>query len=115
MVSHIVEKIDILSFAKLNAVFGLIFGLVMGIVTLVITSLVSGFLQTPSVNAALTTQNYVAYNPQLIVQIQQLGFLGLIMFLIAGVIVGFIVGAIIAFVYNLASKLVGGVAIELRE
>jgi hypothetical protein len=114
MVSYTLEKLDVMSFAKLNAIFGLVFGLVMGIITLVLTSILTDFLRSPPVNAALTTQSVVAYNPQLIVQIQQLGFFGLIMFLIGGVIAGFIVGAVIAFVYNLAAKLVGGVKLELQ-
>ncbi|QQR92148.1 MAG: DUF3566 domain-containing protein [Candidatus Iainarchaeum archaeon] len=111
----ILERIDVMSFAKLNAIFGLVVGLAMGVLTLIFTSLLSDFIRSPSIDAALATQQTIAQGPQLIVQLQQLGFFGVIFFLIGGVITGFIVGAVMAFVYNLSAKLVGGVKIELEE
>lgn len=108
------EKIDVMSFAKLNAIFGLVFGLFMGILTLLFTSLLSDIIRSPSVTAALATQEMIAQSPQLVTQVQQLGFVGVVLFLIGGVIAGFVVGAVMAFVYNLSAKLVGGVKIELR-
>lgn len=110
----VLERIDVMSFAKLNAIFGLVMGLVMGILTLIFTSILSDIVRSPSVGAALSTQDVIAQGPQLVLQLQQLGFWGVILFLIGGVITGFIVGAVMAFVYNLSAKLVGGVKLELR-
>lgn len=112
---HIIEKIDPLTFGKVNAMFGLIIGLILGIFSLIAAGMVSSFLSSPSVSTALTSQTFVDYNPQIVVQIQQLGFYGLIMFLLSGVIAGFVGGVAIALIYNLAAKLVGGVKIETKE
>lgn len=99
-----VNHIDPLMLGKVNAIFGFIMGLLMGILSLLSSGIVSGYLQTLSGTPV-----------DLIDKIQQVGFLGLLFFLLLGIVSGFISGALIAVVYNAVAKMVGGLKVEISE
>jgi O-antigen/teichoic acid export membrane protein len=82
----------------------LISGLIAGIIVLVGSSFVSSYLQSQA-----------NIDPQLIIQTQQFGFVGLVLFLLLGVVSGFILGAVSAFIYNIVVKIVGGIKVGLEK
>lgn len=88
-----IKKIDVLSFAILQAVVMAIVGLLQALFYAVVGS----FIAMPGSNIAA------------------LGFIGIIMFPLVLAISGFFAGAIGAFIYNIAAKWVGGVKINLVE
>ncbi len=97
------SHIEPLSLGKVNAIFGFVVGLLAGLGTLISSGIVADYLQT------LTN-----VDPQLIVQTQQFGFFGLLLFLFMGIIFGFISGALAAVIYNAVVKMVGGIKIEFE-
>jgi len=91
----VVKSVDVFSWAKIQALFGIVFGLFYGILFAVMGAAINMSKAIPGSDA--------------------LGVLTIIIFPIVGVIMGFICGAIMAFLYNIFAGAVGGVQIELVE
>ena len=85
------KSIDILSCAKICAVFGFVIGLILGLVLLVASV---PFLFIPVLNVV--------------------GIVGFITSIITFTVLGFICGAVKAFIYNLVAGWIGGVKITLE-
>ena len=94
----VVKSVDIFSWAKIQALFGIVFGLFYGILFAVIGAAMGMSKWTPGVEP-----------------VQSLGVLSIVAFPIIFAIMGFICGAIMALLYNLFAGSVGGVKIELVE
>lgn len=91
------EKIDVISLAKIQALIGLIFGFLYGVLVFISEKLVI----PPTLN--------------LDSNIQPIGAFAFLLGPLIGLIYGFLAGIFIAFFYNLFAKLVGGIKIELKE
>ena len=89
----VIKSIDIMSWAKIHALFGIVFGLIYGIFFAVIGSAIGYHRDMPGVTA--------------------FGLMSIIIFPIIFGIMAFICGAIMAFLYNLFASKIGGVQIEL--
>jgi hypothetical protein len=98
-----VTRLDPLSVGKVNALFGFIVGLVVGLLTLITSGILAGYLQT-----------LAGTDPELIERTQQLGFFGMIVFLILGAVLGFIGGAAGAVIYNAVVKIIGGIKVWIE-
>jgi hypothetical protein len=94
----VLKSIEIISWAKIHALFGIVFGLFYGVLFTII-------------GAAAGLSRGLPGMPRL----ETLGLVSIILFPIMFAIMGFICGAIMAFLYNLFAKGVGGVQIELVE
>ena len=91
----VIKSIDIISWAKIHALFGIVFGLIYGIMFAILGTAIGATHGLPG----LTT----------------LGLLSIIVFPIIFGIMAFICGAILAFLYNIFASNVGGIEIELTE
>ncbi len=91
----VIKSIEIISWAKIHALFGIVFGLIYGILLGIMGAAIGAKYGLPG----LTT----------------LGLLSIIVFPIIFGIMAFIMGAILAFLYNIFADKVGGVEIELTE
>jgi uncharacterized membrane protein YhdT len=91
----VIKSIDIISWAKIHALFGIVFGLIYGILFAILGTAIGATHGLPG----LTT----------------LGLLSIIVFPIIFGIMAFICGAILAFLYNIFASKVGGIEIELTE
>ena len=94
----IVKSVDIFSWAKIQALFGIVFGLFYGIMFAIIGAAMGMSKGTPGAQA-----------------LESLGVLSIVAFPIIFAIMGFICGAIMALLYNFFAGSVGGVKIELVE
>ncbi|MCX6688752.1 MAG: hypothetical protein NTZ39_03520 [Methanoregula sp.] len=92
----VVKSVDIFSWAKIQALFGVIFGLFYGILFAVLSAVVGPSKVMPGMGP-----------------IEAFGVLSIITFPIMFAIMGFICGAIMALLYNIFAKSVGGVKVEL--
>lgn len=90
-----IKSIDIISWAKIHALFGIVIGLVYG----VCTAFVFG--------AAGLANNMTG--------LEIFGVASIVIFPIVMAIMGFICGAIMAFLYNVFAAKVGGVQVELVQ
>lgn len=88
-----IKSIDIMSWAKIHALFGIVFGLFYGIMFAVMGAAVGASRGMPGVEA--------------------FGVLSIVIFPIIFAICGFIGGAIMALLYNLFAGKLGGVQVEL--
>lgn len=90
------KKLNVLSVAKIQALFmaiaGLLFGLFMLIVSAIAGSMIGAAFLMISIN-----------------------FLGVIWLIIFGGVFGFIGGLLGAFIYNLLAKWIGGIEMEFEE
>lgn len=91
----VIKSIDIISWAKIHALFGIVFGLIYGILFAILGTALGAIHDLPG----LTT----------------LGLLSIIVFPIIFGIMAFICGAILAFLYNIFAGSIGGIEIELAE
>jgi hypothetical protein len=90
----ILKRVGVLSLAKIETIIAAIFGLLLGI----FYGIFSSFLNS----TASTTNNSFVF-----------GWWGVIIFPVLYGLIGFIAGAIGALLYNLISKWVGGVELDL--
>ena len=90
----ILKRVGVLSLAKIETIIAAIFGLLLGI----FYGIFSSFLNS----SASTTNNSFVF-----------GWWGVIIFPVLYGLIGFIAGAIGALLYNLISKWVGGVELDL--
>ncbi|WAC05584.1 MAG: hypothetical protein OS112_02860 [Methanoregula sp.] len=88
-----IKSIDIMSWAKIHALFGIVFGLFYGIMFALMGAAVGLSKGMPGFEA--------------------FGFLTIVIFPIVFAIFGFICGAIMAFLYNFFAGKMGGIQIEL--
>ncbi|MFY9799797.1 MAG: DUF3566 domain-containing protein [Methanoregula sp.] len=91
----VLHSIDILSVAKIGALFGLVMGIVWGIFYGMLAAAMLGRL----------APGFGAFG----------GIVLLIIMPVCGVIMGFIMGAVHAFLYNVFAGWVGGIRLELKE
>ncbi|MFZ0005178.1 MAG: hypothetical protein WCC86_00725 [Methanoregula sp.] len=91
----VIKSIDIISWAKIHALFGIVFGLIYGIVIAIMGAAIGAKYAMPGVTA--------------------FGLLSIIIFPIIFGILSFIIGAIMAYLYNIFAGSVGGIEIELVE
>jgi len=91
----VIKSIDIISWAKIHALFGIVFGLIYGIIICILGAALGAKFAMPG----LTT----------------FGLLSIIIFPIIWGIMSFILGAILAFLYNIFAGSVCGIEIELVE
>jgi hypothetical protein len=101
-----VKKINVLSLAKIQAIFGFIFGLLAGIFWAIAISWINS-----SVDYAGTSANAALMRSAL--PLSGVGAIIILPFLYA--IMGFIGGAIIAWIYNLIAGWIGGIELEFKE
>ncbi len=88
------EKVGVISLAKIEAVIGLILGFILGILNFVAEKFI-----TPSKDLS----------------IQPLGASVLIIGPLTGLVYGFLGGLVSGFLYNLLSKWIGGIKLEFKE
>lgn len=88
-----IKSIDIMSWAKIHALFGIVFGLIYGIMFALMGAAIGLSKGMPGVEA--------------------FGALSIIMFPIIFAICGFISGAIMALLYNFFAGKIGGVQVDL--
>ncbi|HVP95975.1 hypothetical protein [Methanoregula sp.] len=91
----IIKSIDIISWAKIHALFGIVFGLIYGILFAIMGAAIGAKYSLPGATT--------------------LGLLSIIVFPIIFGIMAFICGAILAFLYNIFASNIGGIEIELAE
>ncbi|WML67161.1 MAG: hypothetical protein METHP_00653 [Methanoregula sp. SKADARSKE-2] len=91
----VIKSVEIMSWAKIQALFGIVFGLVYGIL-IGLGLMAYGFDMGKSELAAF-------------------GLMSIIIFPIIFGIMSFIMGAITAFLYNAFADKIGGIEIELSE
>jgi len=91
----VIKSVEIFSWAKIHALFGIVFGLFYGILFAVMGAAIGMSKGIPGIEA--------------------FGVLSIIIFPIMFAIMGFICGAIMALLYNIFAKSVGGIQIELVE
>jgi uncharacterized membrane protein YagU involved in acid resistance len=101
---HEINKIDLKSTIKISTFFGLVWGIIVSIV-MWITSIII---------APKITEEMIAQFPQLIT-IASFGWKTALGLLIQYVIVGFLLGLLIVIAYNLISKKIGGIKIDLVD
>jgi len=89
----VIKSIDIISWAKIHALFGIVFGFIYGVLFAVIGAAIGFHRAMPGVTA--------------------FGLMSIIIFPIIFGIIAFICGAIMAFLYNFFASKIGGVQIEL--
>ena len=91
----VIKSIEIISWAKIHALFGIVIGLIYGIIFAVLGTAVSIHAGMPGVGA--------------------FGLMSIIIFPIMFAIMGFICGAIMAFLYNVFADKIGGIQVELVD
>jgi hypothetical protein len=91
----VLNKLGIMSVAKIYAVFGLIWGIIMGA------------LVALGIGAGAATMGLGAPGAL------GVGFVGFLFMVIMGVVLFFVMGAIVAFVYNVVAGFVGGIEMHL--
>jgi uncharacterized membrane protein (DUF485 family) len=91
----VIKSIDIISWAKIHALFGIIIGLVYGI-----------FFAILGVMVGVRHEMF---------GLEALGLVSIILFPIIFAIMAFICGAIMAFLYNIFADKFGGVVVTLAE
>ena len=91
----VIKSIDIISWAKIQALFGIILGLFYGILFAVMGTAIGISKGMPGIGA--------------------FGLMSIIIFPIMFAIMGFICGAIMAFLYNIFAAKIGGVQVELVD
>lgn len=91
----VIKSIEIFSWAKIQALFGIVFGLLYGILFAIMGTAIGMSQGLPDVEA--------------------FGLLSIIIFPIVFAIMGFICGAIMAFIYNIFASKVGGIQVELVD
>jgi hypothetical protein len=101
-----IKKLGVLSVAKMQAVMGLVIGLIIGVIYGVIIILYS------ILGASLVKgdQAYAVGGGGIVI-----GIVAMIGFPIMYTIIGFIGGAIGALIYNLFSRIVGGIEMEVEQ
>jgi hypothetical protein len=90
-----IKSVDIMSWAKIHALFGIVFGLIYGIMFALMGAAIGFSRGMPGVEA--------------------FGLLSIIMFPIIFAIFGFIGGAITALLYNFFSDKMGGIQVDLVQ
>jgi len=90
-----IKSVEIMSWAKIHALFGIIFGLIYGIMFAILGSAIGASFDMPGATT--------------------LGLLAIIVFPIIFGIMAFICGAIMAFLYNIFAGKIGGIEVELAE
>ena len=90
----VIKSIDIMSWAKIQALFGIVLGLFYGVLFAIMGTVVGFNKGMPGLEA--------------------FGFMTIVIFPIIFAIMGFICGAIMAFLYNLFASKIGGIKIELE-
>jgi hypothetical protein len=90
-----IKSVEIMSWAKIHALFGIIFGLIYGILFAILGSAIGASFDMPGATT--------------------LGLLAIIVFPIIFGIMAFIGGAILAFLYNIFAGKIGGIEVELVE
>lgn len=93
-----IEKIGVMSLAKIQALIGLIIGLFYGILLFIIEKI------DPS---AFAQENAASPTP--------LGTMALFLGPVGGLVYGFLGGLLIAYLYNVLAKLIGGIKLEFKE
>jgi uncharacterized membrane protein (DUF485 family) len=91
----VIKSIDIMSWAKIQALFGIVMGLVYGVLF-----------------AMLGVA--IGYNKDM-AGLEAFGLMSIIIFPIIFAIMGFICGAIMAFLYNIFAGKIGGIKVELVQ
>jgi uncharacterized membrane protein YagU involved in acid resistance len=91
----VIKSIEIISWAKIHALFGIVFGLIYGILFAIMGAALGAKYSLPGATA--------------------FGLLSIIIFPIIFGIMAFICGAILAFLYNIFASKIGGIEIELAE
>ena len=91
----VVNRIDVLSMAKVQGVLMFIFGAIIGIMFMAVATFGSGFFEGSGTAFLISAFGFLIGMP--------VGY-GLM---------GFVSGAVIAFVYNIIARWIGGVRIEL--
>jgi hypothetical protein len=91
----VIKSVEIISWAKIHALFGIVFGLFYGILFAVMGAAIGMSANMPGVGA--------------------LGLMSIIIFPIMFTIMGFICGAIMAFLYNIFADKIGGIQVELID
>jgi hypothetical protein len=91
----VIKNVDIMSWAKINALFGIVFGLFYGIIFALFATTFGISQGMPGVEA--------------------FGLLSIIIFPIIYAIIGLIGGAIVAFLYNVFAAKIGGIKVELSD
>jgi hypothetical protein len=94
-VMTVIKSIEIISWAKIHALFGIVFGLIYGVLFAIMGTAIGAKFSMPGATT--------------------LGLLSIIVFPIIFGIMAFICGAILAFIYNIFAAKVGGIEIELAE
>jgi hypothetical protein len=89
----VIKSVDIISWAKIHALFGIVFGFIYGLLFAVIGAAIGFHRAMPGVTA--------------------FGLMSIIIFPIVFGILAFICGAILAFLYNFFASKIGGIQIEL--
>lgn len=91
----VIKSVDIMSWAKIHALFGIVFGLVYGVMFAMVGAAIGVNMDIPGLTA--------------------FGLATIIIFPIVFGIMAFICGAIMAFLYNLFAGRIGGIEVELVE
>ncbi|MEN6443480.1 MAG: DUF3566 domain-containing protein [Methanoregula sp.] len=91
----VIKSVDIISWAKIHALFGIVFGLFYGIIFAIMGAAIGVSAGMPGVGA--------------------FGLMSIIIFPIMFAIMGFICGAIMAFLYNVFADKIGGIQVELVD
>jgi uncharacterized protein with PQ loop repeat len=89
----VIKSVDIISWAKIHALFGIVVGLIYGII-IAFMAIAFGIKQD---------------DPML----QALGIMAIVILPIVCAIIWFIMGAIVAFLYNIFASKFGGIQVEL--
>jgi hypothetical protein len=91
----VIKSIEIISWAKIHALFGIILGLFYGILFAVMGTAIGMSKGMPGIGA--------------------FGLMSIIIFPILFAIMGFICGAIMAFLYNIFAAKIGGIQVDLVD
>lgn len=91
----VIKSFEIMSWAKIHALFGIVFGLIYGVLFAILGTAIGASFNMPGATT--------------------LGLLSIIVFPIIFGIMAFICGAIMAFLYNIFASKIGGIEIELVE
>lgn len=89
----VIKSVDIMSWAKIQALFGIVFGLFYGVLFAMMGAAIGFNKGMPGLEA--------------------FGLMSIILFPIVFAIMGFICGAIMAFLYNIFASKIGGIQVEL--
>jgi hypothetical protein len=95
----ILRKVGVLSLAKIETILMAIFGLILGL----FYGILSSFVNSTEYAASATDSSLI------------LGWWSVLVFPVLYAILGFVAGAIGALLYNMVSRWVGGVELDLRK